>query len=112
MYAIRSYYDDLSSGRVMDRLLSGDVGFGKTEVAMNALLAVIIDGCQAIFVCPTTLLATQHYHGIKKRFEEFGINVAKLDGKTTAKEKTAIKKGLENGDIKLVIGTHSLLDIT
>lgn len=109
--SIKEIFDDLSSGRVMDRLLSGDVGFGKTEVAMNALLAVILDGYQTIFVCPTTLLATQHYHSIQKRLESFGIRVAKLDGKTTAKEKTSIKKGLENADIKLVIGTHSLLDI-
>ena len=109
--SINEIFADLSSGRVMDRLLSGDVGFGKTEVAMNALLAVILDGYQAIFVCPTTLLATQHYHGLQKRFDEFGIRVAKLDGKTSAKEKTAIKKGLENGEIKLVIGTHSLLEI-
>ena len=109
--SVNEIFADLSSGRVMDRLLSGDVGFGKTEVAMNALLAVILDGYQAIFVCPTTLLATQHYHGLQKRFDEFGIRVAKLDGKTSAKEKTAIKKGLENGEIKLVIGTHSLLEI-
>lgn len=109
--SIEEIFSDLSSGRVMDRLLSGDVGFGKTEVAMNAILAVILEGFQAIFVCPTTLLASQHFHSIKKRFENFGIKVAKLDGKTTAKEKTQIKKGLENGDIKLVIGTHSLLDI-
>lgn len=109
--SIEEIFSDLSSGRVMDRLLSGDVGFGKTEVAMNAILAVILQGFQAIFVCPTTLLATQHFHSIQKRFENFGIKVARLDGKTTAKEKTQIKKGLENGDIKLVIGTHSLLDI-
>ena len=109
--SIREIFTDLSSGRVMDRLLSGDVGFGKTEVAMNAMLAVILDGYQAIFVCPTTLLATQHYHSMQKRFSEFGISIAKLDGKTPAKEKTHIKKGLESGEIKLVIGTHSLLEI-
>ena len=109
--SINEIFADLSSGRVMDRLLSGDVGFGKTEVAMNAMLAVVLDGFQAIFVCPTTLLATQHYHSLQKRFENFGVRVAKLDGKTSAKEKTSIKKGLENGDIKVVIGTHSLLDI-
>ena len=109
--SINEIFADLSSGRVMDRLLSGDVGFGKTEVAMNAMLAVILDGFQATFVCPTTLLATQHYHSLQKRFENFGVRVVKLDGKTSAKEKTSIKKGLENGDIKVVIGTHSLLDI-
>ena len=95
----------------MDRLLSGDVGFGKTEVAMNAMLAVVLDGFQALFICPTTLLASQHFHGIQKRFSEFGIKVAKLDGKTSAKEKTSIKKALENGDIQIVIGTHSLLSV-
>jgi transcription-repair coupling factor (superfamily II helicase) len=62
----KEIFADLSSGRVMDRLLSGDVGFGKTEVAMNAMLAVILDGFQTVFVCPTTLLASQHYHQFKK----------------------------------------------
>ena len=109
--SIREIFTDLSSGRVMDRLLSGDVGFGKTEVAMNAMLAVVLDGFQALFICPTTLLASQHFHGIQKRFKEFGINVAKLDGKTSAKEKTSIKKALEDGSIQIVIGTHSLLGV-
>ena len=109
--SIKEIFADLSSGRVMDRLLSGDVGFGKTEVAMNAMLAVVLDGFQALFICPTTLLASQHFHGIQKRFSEFGIKVAKLDGKTSAKEKTSIKKALENGDIQIVIGTHSLLSV-
>lgn len=109
--SINEIFADISSGKVMDRLLSGDVGFGKTEVAMNALLAVISSGFQAIFVCPTTLLASQHYHSISKRFKEFGIDVFKLDGKSSAKEKSSIKKGLEDGSVKFVIGTHSLLDI-
>ncbi|UTJ07045.1 transcription-repair coupling factor [Arcobacter roscoffensis] len=109
--AVRDIFTDLSSGRVMDRLLSGDVGFGKTEVAMNALLAVILDDKQALFVCPTTLLATQHFHGMQKRFEQYGFPMAKLDGKTTSKEKSNIKKGLESGEIKLVVGTHSLLGV-
>ena len=109
--SINEIFADLNSGRVMDRLLSGDVGFGKTEVAMNAMLATLLDGYQTLFVCPTTLLATQHYHGIAKRFENYGIKMAKLDGKTTAKEKSHIKKGLESGEIQLVIGTHSLLSV-
>ncbi|RXJ96854.1 transcription-repair coupling factor [Arcobacter sp. AHV-9/2010] len=109
--SINEIFSDISSGKVMDRLLSGDVGFGKTEVAMNALLPIISSGYQAIFVCPTTLLATQHYHSISKRFKEFGIDVYKLDGKSSAKEKSSIKKGLEDGSVKFVIGTHSLLDI-
>jgi transcription-repair coupling factor (superfamily II helicase) len=109
--SVREIFEDLNSGKVMDRLLSGDVGFGKTEVAMNSMLACVLDGYQTLFVCPTTLLATQHYHGIRKRFEAYGITMAKLDGKTSAKEKTHIKKGLESGEIQLVIGTHSLLSV-
>ncbi|WP_419678204.1 transcription-repair coupling factor [Aliarcobacter lanthieri] len=109
--SINEIFSDLSSGKVMDRLLSGDVGFGKTEVAMNALIAVINSGFQAIFVCPTTLLATQHFHSIQKRFEKFDINIAKLDGKTSSKDKNSIKKSFENGSLKMIIGTHSLIDI-
>ena len=109
--SVNEIFADLSSGRVMDRLLSGDVGFGKTEVAMNAMLAAILDDYQVLFVCPTTLLATQHYHGIQKRFESYGVTMAKLDGKTSTKEKNHIKKGLESGEIKLVVGTHSLLGV-
>lgn len=109
--SVDEIFTDLSSGKVMDRLLSGDVGFGKTEVAMNAMLAVILDGFQTLFVCPTTLLASQHFHGIQKRFSEFGVKMAKLDGKTSAKDKTYIKKALENGELDLVVGTHSLLDV-
>jgi transcription-repair coupling factor (superfamily II helicase) len=109
---VREIFADLSSGRVMDRLLSGDVGFGKTEVAMNAILATVLAGHQTVFVCPTTLLATQHYHSMQKRFEAYNISIAKLDGKSTAKEKAEIKKGLNSGEIQFVIGTHSLLNIT
>lgn len=109
--SVSEIFEDLNSGRVMDRLLSGDVGFGKTEVAMNALLATVLDDKQALFVCPTTLLATQHYHGMQKRFEQYGISMSKLDGKTSTKEKNHIKKGLESGEIKLVVGTHSLLGV-
>ena len=109
--SVNEIFKDLESGRVMDRLLSGDVGFGKTEVAMNALLTTMLAGHQTIFVCPTTLLSSQHYVGIKKRFENYGFNIAKLDGRTSAKDKTQIKKALEDGSIHLVIGTHSLLNI-
>ncbi|RXJ86777.1 transcription-repair coupling factor [Arcobacter sp. CECT 8985] len=109
--SIREIFNDLSSGKVMDRLLSGDVGFGKTEVAMNALLATLLDGYQAIFVCPTTLLSTQHYHSMEKRFKDYGIKMARLDGKSTTKEKNHTKKGLESGEIQLVVGTHSLLGV-
>jgi len=109
--SVKEFLSDMNSGLVMDRLLSGDVGFGKTEVAINGLLAVLLNGYQAIFVCPTTLLSSQHFEGIKNRLEPFGIKVAKIDGRTTAKEKTALKKSLEEGNIDLVVGTHSLLSI-
>ena len=109
--SVKEFLNDMSSGLVMDRLLSGDVGFGKTEVAMNGMLAVLLNGHQCLFVCPTTLLSSQHFEGIKERFEPFGIKIAKLDGRTTLKEKNQIKKSLEDGNIDLVIGTHSLLNV-
>ena len=109
--SVKEFLYDMNSGLVMDRLLSGDVGFGKTEVAMNGMLAALLNGYQALFVCPTTLLSSQHFEGIKSRFAPFDIKIAKLDGRTTAKEKTAIKKSLEDGTIDLVIGTHSLLNV-
>ncbi len=110
--SVKEIFCDISSGKVMDRLLSGDVGFGKTEVAMNAMLAVALDGYQAVFICPTSLLASQHYAGIKERFAPFNISVAKLDGKTSSKDKAIIKNGLDTGSIDIVIGTHSLLGIS
>ncbi len=110
--SIKEMFADLSSGKVMDRLLSGDVGFGKTEVAANGILATFLNGYQSLFVCPTTLLCAQHFAGLQKRFEPYGIKMAKLDGQTTAKQKTAIKKGLSDGSIDFVVGTHSLLNVT
>ena len=109
--SVKEFLTDMNSGLVMDRLLSGDVGFGKTEVAMNGMLATVLSGYQTLFVCPTTLLSSQHFEGIKERFAPFGVKVAKLDGRTSAKDKTAIKKSLEDGHIDLVIGTHSLLNV-
>ncbi|MEA1915790.1 MAG: TRCF domain-containing protein, partial [Campylobacterota bacterium] len=109
--SIKEMFADMSSGKVMDRLLSGDVGFGKTEVASNGILATFLNGYQSLFVCPTTLLASQHYAGLKKRFEPYGLKMAKLDGQATAKEKSHIKKGLAEGLIDCVIGTHSLLNV-
>ncbi|MEA3290350.1 MAG: transcription-repair coupling factor [Campylobacterota bacterium] len=109
--SVKEFLSDMNSGLVMDRLLSGDVGFGKTEVAMNGLLAVLLNGKQALFVCPTTLLSSQHYEGIKQRLEPFGVKVAKLDGRTTTKDRNALKKSLEDGTIDLVVGTHALLNV-
>ena len=110
--SIKEFLGDISSGLVMDRLLSGDVGFGKTEVALNGILATIKSGYQAIFIAPTTLLVSQHFEGLKNRLSPFGIKCAKIDGRTSAKDKTAIKKQLEDGSIDFVVGTHALLNIT
>jgi transcription-repair coupling factor (superfamily II helicase) len=109
--SVKEFLTDMSSGLVMDRLLSGDVGFGKTEVAMNGLLAVLLNKKQALFICPTTLLSSQHYEGIKKRLEPFGFKIAKLDGRTSTKDRNALKKSLEDGTIDLVVGTHALLNV-
>ena len=107
--AVEEIFADLSSGRVMDRLLSGDVGFGKTEVAMNAVLATVKSGYQCAFVVPTTLLSAQHFKSVRERLEPFGVRVAKLDRFTTAKQKREILARLEKGELDLVIGTHALL---
>lgn len=99
---------DLASGKVMDRLLVGDVGFGKTEVAMNAMFAVYKSGFQSALIVPTTLLSNQHFKSLSARFAESGIKIAKLDRFST--KKSAILEGLKNGSIDIVVGTHSLLN--
>ena len=109
--SVKEFLGDMNSGLVMDRLLSGDVGFGKTEVAMNGMLAVLLNGYQSLFICPTTLLSSQHFEGIKKRLEPFGFKIAKLDGRTSTKDRNALKKSLEEGTIDLVVGTHALLNV-
>ena len=110
--SVKELFIDLSAGMSMDRLLSGDVGFGKTEVAMNGLLACALSGHQALFVCPTTLLSSQHFHGLRERLEPFGVKLGKVDGRTATKDKTHYKKEFENGNIDILIGTHSLLNVT
>ena len=107
--AINDMLDDMSSGKMMDRLLSADVGFGKTEVAMNGMFVSVKNGYQAMMIAPTTLLSSQHYKSLKERFYEHGIKVAKLDRFSTAKEKTLTLRGLEEGTIDVVVGTHALL---
>jgi transcription-repair coupling factor (superfamily II helicase) len=109
--SVQEIFEDISSGLVMDRLLSGDVGFGKTEVALNGIIATVLSGYQSIFVCPTTLLASQHFEGLKNRLDKFNIKCAKIDGRTSAKDKTNIKKALQSGQIDFVVGTHALLNI-
>ena len=101
--------DDMQSGKMMDRLLSADVGFGKTEVAMNGMFVAVKNGYQAMMIAPTTLLSAQHYKSLKERFYDWNIKVARLDRYTTAKEKRQILGGLEEGSIDVVVGTHALL---
>ena len=102
---------DFKSSKVMDRLLSGDVGFGKTEVAMNAIFTVVKSGYCALFFVPTTLLSQQHYKNLKKRFQAFDIEVLKLDRFTSAKEKKYIAEKLAKNDAFVLIGTHALLNV-
>lgn len=109
--AVNDILNDLKSTKVMDRLLSGDVGFGKTEVAMNAIYACVKSGFQALFFVPTTLLSSQHFATLNSRFKDFGINVARFDRFSSTKEKNIIKSRLENGEAFVVVGTHGLLGL-
>lgn len=103
--------EDLQSGKIMDRLLSGDVGFGKTEIAMNAIFLCVKAGFQALFFVPTTLLSTQHYLTMKKRFENLDIPVYKYDRFSSANEKRALKEALQAKKALVCVGTHSLLSL-
>ncbi|WRA10235.1 transcription-repair coupling factor [Helicobacter pylori] len=105
--AIAEISKDLSSKRVMDRLLSGDVGFGKTEVAMHAIFCAFLNGFQSVLVVPTTLLAHQHFETLRARFENFGVKVARLD--RYASEKNKLLKAVELGLVDVLVGTHAIL---
>ncbi|MGL2442328.1 transcription-repair coupling factor [Helicobacter pylori] len=105
--AIAEISKDLSSKRVMDRLLSGDVGFGKTEVAMHAIFCTFLNGFQSALVVPTTLLAHQHFETLRARFENFGVKVARLD--RYASEKNKLLKAVELGLVDVLVGTHAIL---
>ena len=110
--AIQDTLADMRSGRVMDRLVCGDVGFGKTEVALRAAFVAAMSGYQVAVVTPTTLLARQHGKLFEDRFKGFGVSVGVLSRMTSTKEANEIKKGLVNGDCQIVIGTHALLSKT
>ncbi len=100
---------DMESDKPMDRLLCGDVGYGKTEVALRAAFKAIMDGKQVAFLVPTTILAQQHYETVRERFQGFPINVGLLNRFRTKKQQAEIIKGLKDGTIDMVIGTHRLL---
>ncbi|WP_239992266.1 transcription-repair coupling factor [Rhodopila globiformis] len=107
--AIADVLEDLASGKPMDRLICGDVGFGKTEVALRAAFIAAMAGSQVAVVVPTTLLARQHYRVFSARFAGLPVKVAQLSRMVTAKEANEVRRGLANGDINIVVGTHALL---
>ena len=107
--AIADVMADLNASIPMDRLVCGDVGFGKTEVALRAAFAVAASGAQVALIVPTTLLARQHYQNFKNRLEGFPIKVKMLSRLVTPKEAKETKDGLKEGSIEIVIGTHALL---
>ncbi|HEY1287758.1 MAG TPA: transcription-repair coupling factor [Burkholderiales bacterium] len=107
--AIEAVVADMAAGKPMDRLVCGDVGFGKTEVALRAAFVAIADKKQVVILCPTTLLAEQHFQTFKDRFAEWPVNIAELSRFRSGKESADIVRKLETGEIDIVIGTHKLL---
>jgi transcription-repair coupling factor (superfamily II helicase) len=107
--AIRDIKADMESTQPMDRLLCGDVGYGKTEVAMRAAFKAVQDGKQVAVLTPTTVLSFQHYESFKKRFANFPVNIEMLSRFRTAKEKAEIVEKVEAGKIDILIGTHAIL---
>ncbi|MCA8926984.1 MAG: transcription-repair coupling factor [Alphaproteobacteria bacterium] len=107
--AIDDVLDDLASGRPMDRLVCGDVGFGKTEVALRAAFLAVMEGYQVAVVVPTTLLARQHYKTFAERFQGLPVRVEQLSRLVTGKRATEVKKGLAEGQVDIIVGTHALL---
>ncbi|HEU5017715.1 MAG TPA: transcription-repair coupling factor [Pseudolabrys sp.] len=107
--AIESTIDDLGTGRPMDRLICGDVGFGKTEVALRAAFVAALSGKQVAVIVPTTLLARQHYKTFSERFRGFPVNVAQASRLVSSAQLAATKAGLADGTVDIVIGTHALL---
>ena len=107
--AIEDVLADLSAGKPMDRLIVGDVGFGKTEVALRAAFVAAMAGMQVAVVCPTTLLARQHYNHFTTRFEGFPLEIGRLSRLVGAAEAKRVKEGIASGQIDIVIGTHAIL---
>jgi transcription-repair coupling factor (superfamily II helicase) len=107
--AIADVVADLEKGSPMDRLIVGDVGFGKTEVAMRAAFVAALAGMQVAVICPTTLLARQHYRGFAERFRGFPLNVRPLSRFVSAREAGETRAGITDGTVDIVVGTHALL---
>ena len=107
---IKEIYDEISNGKIVNRLIQGDVGSGKTVVAMIMLIYMAENGYQGALMAPTEILANQHYLGIKERLEKIGLRVELLTSSIKGKKKNEILDGIANGDIDIVIGTHSLIE--
>ncbi len=107
--AIESVLVDLKCGKPMDRLICGDVGFGKTEVALRAAFVAVMDGKQVAVLVPTTLLAEQHFQNFSNRFADWPVKIAELSRFRSAKEQTQALKDMEDGRLDIIIGTHKLI---
>lgn len=107
---IKEIYDEISDGKIVNRLVQGDVGSGKTAVATVMLIYMAENGYQGALMAPTEILANQHYLGMKERLEKIGLRVGLLTSSTKGKKKTELLEAIANGDIDIVIGTHSLIE--
>ena len=107
---IKEIYDEISNGKIVNRLIQGDVGSGKTVVAMVMLIYMAENGYQGVLMAPTEILANQHYLGIKERLEKIGLRVELLTSSIKGKKKNEILECIANGDVDIVIGTHSLIE--
>ncbi len=109
VYATRQIKDDMESSHPMDRLLCGDVGYGKTEVAFRAIFKAVNDGKQVLYLCPTTILSNQQYENAVERFKNYPVNIAKINRFTSTKESREIIEKLKEGKIDVLFGTHRIL---
>lgn len=107
--ALADIKKDMMSTKIMDRLICGDVGYGKTEVAIRAMFRAVLNGKQVAFLCPTTILSEQHYHTLLNRFKDFMVNVAILNRFKTKAQQEQIIKEVKEGKVDILIGTHRLL---
>ncbi|MEH0158310.1 ATP-dependent DNA helicase RecG [Limibacter armeniacum] len=107
---VREIFEDMKSGFQMNRLLQGDVGSGKTIVAFICMLMAIDNGAQACLMAPTEILSQQHYVGLKEHADKIGVSIALLTGSTKAKERRLIDEQLRSGELKIIVGTHALIE--
>ncbi|MFH1073962.1 MAG: transcription-repair coupling factor, partial [Candidatus Firestonebacteria bacterium] len=109
LHAVKEVKEDMEKGKPIDRLVCGDVGFGKTEVALRAAFKCALDGKQTAFICPTTILAEQHYNTFKERMADYPVSIGMLSRFGSKKEHTKVISKLKTGGVDIVIGTHRLL---